>query len=171
MNKALSAAELYNPLQGRYWSEEPYRLGPHAIKFSARPISRSTNAKPVNPGPEYLREALLKQLGKEDVYFEFMVQLQTDPVRMPVEDPAVVWDEALSPFQRVALIRIPKQDPTAFRDLAFGEQLSFTPWHALPEHRPLGSINRARRVVYDAISRYRHEQNKEPRREPTAIPR
>src|SRR4029079_15029439 len=94
---------------------------------------------------------------KEDVYFEFMVQLQTDPVRMPVEDPAIVWDEALSPFQRVALIRIPKQDPTAFRDLAVGEQLSFTPWHALPEHRPLGSINRARREIYRAISQQRHE--------------
>jgi hypothetical protein len=171
VSEALSAAELYNPLQGRYWSEEPYKLGPHAIKFSARPISRSANAKPENPGPEFLREALLKQLEKEDVYFEFVVQLQTDPVNMPVEDPSVVWDEALSPFQRVALIRIPKQDPTAFKDLAFGEQLSFTPWHALPEHRPLGSINRARRVVYDAISRYRHEQNKGPRREPTALPR
>jgi hypothetical protein len=56
-------------------------------------------------------------------------------------------------------------------DLALGEQLSSTPWHALPEHRPLGSINRARRVVYDAVSKYRHEQNNEPRREPTAVPR
>jgi hypothetical protein len=170
-SQALSAAELYNPLQARYWSEEPYKLGPHAIKFSARPVSRSTNAKPENSGPEYLREALLRQLKEEDVYFEFVIQLQIDPVRMPVEDPAVVWDEALSPFQRVALIRIPKQDPSAFNDLAFGEQLSFTPWHALTEHRPLGSINRARRVVYDAISRYRHEQNNEPRREPTVLPR
>jgi hypothetical protein len=171
LNQALAAAELYNPLQGQYWSEEPYKLGPHAIKFSARPISRSTNAKPVNPGPEYLREALLEQLAREDVYFEFMVQLQTDPVKMPVEDPAVVWDEAASPFQKVALIRIPKQDPKAFDDLKVGEQLSFSPWHALPDHRPLGSINRARRVIYDAISRYRHEQNKALRHEPITLPR
>lgn len=171
INKEAAATEFHNPLRGQFFSEEPYKLGPHAIKFSARPISMTTIAKPDNPGPEYLREAMLKQLKEGDAYFEFVVQLQTDALKMPIEDSAVIWDEALSPFQRVALIRIPKQDPTAFKDLEFGEQLSFTPWHALPEHRPLGAINRARRVAYDAISKYRHEQNKAPRREPTALPR
>jgi hypothetical protein len=171
INKEAAATEFHNPLRGQFFSEEPYKLGPHAIKFSARPISMTTIAKPDNPGPEYLREAMLKQLKEGDAYFEFVVQLQTDALKMPIEDSAVIWDEALSPFQRVALIRIPKQDPTAFKDLEFGEQLSFTPWHALPEHRPLGAINRARRVAYDAISRYRHEQNKEPRREPTELPK
>ena len=39
----------------------------------------------------------------------------------------------------------------------FGENLSFTPWHSLPEHRPLGGINRARKAIYRAISRQRHE--------------
>jgi hypothetical protein len=35
--------------------------------------------------------------------------------------------------------------------------LSFTPWHALPEHKPLGSINRLRKVVYERISNTRHQ--------------
>jgi hypothetical protein len=48
----------------------------------------------------------------------------------------------------------------------YGENLSFTPWHALPEHRPLGGINRAREVIYEAISTQRHTYNREPRREP-----
>ena len=171
INKTAAATEFHNPLRGQFFSEEPCKLGPHAIKFSARPISMTSIAKPDNPGPEYLREALLKQLKEGDTYFEFVIQLQTDPVKMPIEDSAVMWDEALSPYRRVALIRIPKQDPTAFKDLEYGEQLSFTPWHALPEHRPLGAINRARRVAYDVISKYRHEQNKAPRVEPTALPR
>jgi hypothetical protein len=41
----------------------------------------------------------------------------------------------------------------------FGERLSFTPWHALPQHRPLGAINRIRRVVHDTISNLRSELN------------
>jgi hypothetical protein len=55
-------------------------------------------------------EVMVKQVGKEDVYFDFLVQVQTDPVKMPVEDSVVEWKESDSPFQRVALIRIPKQD-------------------------------------------------------------
>jgi hypothetical protein len=99
-----------------------------------------------------------------------MVQLQADPKRMPVENPMVLWDETRSPFQRVAIIRIPKQDPTEFKDRALAETLSFTPWHALPDHRPLGAINRTRRIVYDVISRYRHQRNSEPREhEPSSL--
>ena len=90
---------------------------------------------------------------------------------MPVEDSLVEWTEADSPFRRVALIRIPKQDISAPENLKIAEQLSFTPWHALPEHRPLGSINRARRVIYEAVSKFRHTSNHSPRREPTALPK
>jgi len=49
------------------------------------------------------------------------------------------------------------------------EQLSFTPWHSLPEHQPLGSINRARRVIYEAVSEFRHRINGTKRMEPTKL--
>ena len=39
-------------------------------------------------------------------------------------------------------------------------------WHAIPEHRPLGGINRARKLVYRAISEFRHQMNHAPRVEP-----
>lgn len=48
----------------------------------------------------------------------------------------------------------------------FGENLSFTPWHALPEHRPLGLTYRLRKVIYEHISQVRHEMNSSGRREP-----
>jgi hypothetical protein len=41
------------------------------------------------------------------------------------------------------------------------------PWHAVPEHRPLGGINRVRKVVYETISKLRHDLNGAPRSEPT----
>ena len=155
-----------NPLQIQYWSQTPYRLGANAIKFSAKPRFSKVDPMPASSNADFLQEAIAKQLSREDVYFDFMVQLQTDPVKMPVEDSTIVWDEKLSPFQRVATIRIPVQVFDSLQQIEFAENLSFTPWHTLPEHRPLGSTNRVRRKVYETISKLRHHMNNAPRQEP-----
>jgi hypothetical protein len=110
-----------------------------------------------------------QQVAEGDVYFDFMVQLQTDPIRMPIEDSLTIWDEAQSAFQRVAIIRIPRQD-IAPRTFELAENLSFTPWHALPEHRPLGNMNRTRRVVYEMVSEFRRTVNGVGHEEPTQLP-
>ncbi len=89
-----------------------------------------------------MREALARNLRDGDVYLEFRIQLQTDPAIMPIEDSLERWDEARAPFQRVALIHIPRQTADTPTRRALAEALAFTPWHSLPEHRPLGSINR-----------------------------
>ena len=159
---------LASPFQARYWSQTPFKLGPHAIKFSANPIS----VIPGTPGtgPDFLREVARKQIAEGDVYFDFLIQVQTDPVAMPVEDSLVVWDEERAPFQRVALVRIPRQDIDIARNQEIAETLSFNPWHSLPDHRPIGAINRARKAIYEALSEFRHERNGVARREPTELP-
>jgi hypothetical protein len=169
LKNMLSATQksVSNPLQIQYWSQTPFQLGPHAIKFSAKPRSSQIDPMPASPGPDFLEEAIAKQLKTEDVYFDFLVQIQTDPVKMPVEDATIVWDETLSPFQKVATIRIPAQVFDLPAQKEFAENLSFTPWHSLPEHRPLGSTNRVRRSVYETISKLRHQMNNAPRQEPT----
>jgi hypothetical protein len=51
------------------------------------------------------------------------------------------------------ILTLPKQDPESPAGREVGErasQLSFDPWHALEEHRPLGVIMRARAVTYRA---------------------
>jgi hypothetical protein len=98
-----------------------------------------------------------------------MVQFQTDPVKMPVEDPSIEWDEAVSPFVTVATLKIPKQTFDSEPQMAYCEALSFTPWHSLPEHQPIGGINRIRKVVYERASTLRHTANGVPRREPTGF--
>lgn len=108
-------------------------------------------------GADFLYEVMAKQVGSEDVYFEFVVQLQTDPVKMPIEDSLVNWDESLSPFQRVALIRIPKQNIDAEGRMAIAKNQTFSPWHSLPEHRSLASINHSRRVLYELITDFRRK--------------
>ena len=169
--QGMAQQPFYNPLHSRYWSQTPYALNARmAVKYSARPILSQTQTPPLESGADFLRDALVQQIGKESVTFEFMVQRQLDPIRMPIEDSIVEWPESDSPFVRVALIRIPKQDLLSGVDLKVAEDLSFTPWHALPAHRPLGSINRARGTIYEAVSKFRHSQNGRPRAEPTQIP-
>ena len=140
--------QITNPLQTHYWSQTPYHLGPHAVKYSARPLSPAQDPLPDAPGPDYLRQAMAATLSGQEVVFDFMVQVQTNAVRMPVEDPTVVWDERVSPFRRVATLCIPAQECDTPERHAFAENLSFSPWHSLPDHRPLGSMNRIRRPVY-----------------------
>jgi hypothetical protein len=164
--EGLNGSPFWNPLQSRYWSQTPYRLGPAAMKFSARPVVAPVRPATIEKGPDVLRQAMVKQIADEEVVFEFLVQLQGDPVTMPVEDALVEWKESDSPFVRVAMLRVPRQDLSSGEDLRIAENLSFTPWHALEEQRPLGGINRARKVAYETISKYRHERNGVPRVEP-----
>ena len=155
-----------NPLQIRYFSTTPYLFGTQAVKYSATPLFMKPDKIPVAPSDDYLRLAIANQLSNGEAIFDFSVQLQTDAEAMPIEDPRVEWPESLSPFLKVATIRIMQQDCDSNRQAIYGENLSFTPWHALPEHRPLGGINRARKVIYATISKLRHANNREPRVEP-----
>ena len=84
----------------------------------------------------------------------------------PIEDPMVSWNEDVSPFRKVATIVIPPQSFDTAAQLEFGESLSYSPWHSLTEHSPLGGINRSRKRVYEVISEFRHERNGIPQVEP-----
>jgi len=163
-----SMIKFANPLQIRYFSTTPYLLGHSAVKYSAIPHIKTPDTIPSNPSDDYLRLAMVKQLSQGDAQFDFCVQLQTDPVAMPIEDPGHLWSEEVSPFQKLATINIFQQEFDSDKQKEFGENLSFSPWHALPEHRPLGGINRARKVVYRAISMFRHETNHAQRKEPSS---
>jgi hypothetical protein len=66
----------------------------------------------------------------------------------------------------VADVHIPRQQFDTPERNAFCENLSFTPWHALEDHRPLGGLNRIRKAVYEEIAVYRHAMNGVPYQEP-----
>jgi hypothetical protein len=153
-------------LETRFWSTTPYKLGETAVKYGVRPCAPGTGEMPKDPGPSYLREAMIKHLADRDACFDLMIQPQIDAVTMPVEDPAVAWDEGLSPFVPVARLQIPRQSFDSRGQDAFCDALSFDAWHSLVDHRPLGGINRVRRYVYERIARFRHQRNGVPQREP-----
>lgn len=148
-----------SPLDIRYWSTTPYRFGSEAVvKYSLLPTSSRKSAKRSNPGEDYLAEAMQAHLSKTEASFDFCVQLRSG--EMPVEDAAVRWDEAASPFVKVATLRIPMQSFRTARRQSLGEQLSFSPAHALPAHAPLGGLNRARNKIYAALSKFRHRRDR-----------
>jgi Catalase len=160
--------EVVNPLITRYWSTTPSLFGNTAMKFSSRSCN-ATSPSVENSTPNFLRENMQKQLNQDNSCFDFMVQLRKRPSEMPIEDPTVEWSEEDSPFIPVAKISIPRQEFASAKQEAFCENLAFTPWHTIPEHKPLGGINRVRKTVYDTISRVRHELNGEERSEPTGF--
>src|SRR6185503_11832736 len=122
--------------------------------------------RPRHPTPNYLRDALVKNLRDGSACFDLVVQRQDPTKRMPIEDPSVEWRESDSPYVPVARLDIPRQEFSTDVQNRFCESLSFSPWHALHEHQPLGALNRARRAVYAAIAKRRHARNRTYEGEP-----
>ena len=82
-------------------------------------------------------------MAEQDVEFDIMLQVQTDPFRMPIENPAVRWPEKLSPFVPAARLHIPWQEFDAPGQRAFANNL------------------------YWELSQFRHRINSTPHIEPT----
>ncbi len=155
----LALQKIVSPLQPTYYSMTPYLLGDgQAVKYGATPCG-SNDVTGKRCGPDFLEWNLVDGVVDQPACFVLMVQRQTDPSRMPIENPTVEWDPALSPYLPVADVYIPPQRFDSDAQDQMCEQMSFNPWHTLPEHRPLGGINRVRRVVYKTISELRHQMN------------
>ncbi len=155
-----------NILQVRYFSPVPYALGPYVVKYVATPRVAVADDLPANPSDNFLRERAVAQLAQSDAVFDFAVQVQRDEACMPLDNPLKTWSLALSPARKVATLRILRQQFDTDAINSYGENLSFNPWHSLPEHQPLGTINAARKTIYETLSAYRHQANNSRAREP-----
>lgn len=162
----------YNPLGQRYWSCVPYLLGEgQAMMYSFVPrteVDREIPGLPFGTPPfNYLRENMVSTLARTDVEFDLMIQLQTDPHLMPIENAAVRWPEKLSPFIPVARVHIPRQEFDSEAQFEFAKRLKMNPWHAIADHRPLGNQSRARLRMYRELSNFRQQMNQASHLEPT----
>lgn len=156
-----------NPLEQRYFSCVPYLFGAQrAIKFCFTPRNSRKSRVPTL-SDDYLREALQDTLNEQEWVFDFGVQFQKDPVRMPIENASVEWSEKASPFVSIGTLTLPKQQFDYPDQVAFARRLTFNPWHTLPEHRPLGNQNRARKQIYVKTAALRQKINDEKHVEPT----
>jgi hypothetical protein len=176
-----------SPLVRTYFSQTPYRYGISTAKFRARPQQRGRPHQWIwlwiqvvlfqlswihrfkfDRWRDALHRALLRDLRKYPAAFDFQVQRREDGT--PPDDAVAVWSSRRWPYETVATLRIDPLPDLSQADIetmmAFGQHLSYTPWHHTAGHEPLGSINKARRMVYDAVSSLRHQLNHVRRREP-----
>jgi hypothetical protein len=116
----------------QYWSGGAFHLGAHqAVKVTARPCDSRLERHPDRSSPDYLRADLL-DAAKQGVCMRLFVA----KVVMPPQDPSS--NAATSPEACDAL--------------------AFSPWHAIPAHKPMGHINRARKYVCHASQEARGAQ-------------
>jgi hypothetical protein len=159
-----------SPLETAYWSCVPYLLGDgQAMQYSFRPVDAGRSRIPGLPGrpaDNYLREAMARTLGERPARFEMLLQVQTDPRRMPIEHASVRWSTSHSPPVVVATLELPRQRFDTEAQLAFASRLSINPWHCLAAHRPLGNQNRGRLRIYQTLSQLRQQMNATPHVEP-----
>lgn len=160
-----------SPLESEYFSCVPYLLGEgQAMQYSVRSRLKTRTRVPrlpLRPPDTYLRDAMVATLAKQDVEFDILLQAQTDPHLMPIENNAVFWSPRLSPRVPAAVLRIPQQKFDSPEQLAFAKVLSYNPWHCISEHRPLGNQSRARLRLYKELSRLRQTMNRVEHYEPT----
>lgn len=162
-----------NPLTIRYFSQTPYALGPLVVKYVVQPIE-PVEQPPIVLSPEqiaarppnYLRDAMAAHLSSRPAKLALSIQLAPDPAAEQVDDATRFWNSA--PIQ-VATISIPVQQFSRPANDHLAETLSFSPWHCLHEHRPLGSVNLARRRVYREASVLRHANRSVPVKEPDGV--
>jgi hypothetical protein len=151
------------------------RYGDYVAKISAAPRSASVRALTGQPvrrkgSDSALRDLVAEFFSRDSAEYTLRAQLCTDTGQMPVEDASVPWPEELSPHQTVAVLHLPAQDPYSDARRRYADDvLSFSPWHALAAHRPLGSIMRSRRAAYPRSSGFRHHVNGIEQHEPSSI--
>ncbi len=164
-----------DPLGETYNSVTPYRWGDYIAKYRLVPIAPDQVALTgriveAADQPDAIREDVRVEMTRLDAEWEFQVQLCRDLEKQPIEDPTVEWVEEISPFQRVAVLRVPAQDSwDAGQVREIDEETRFSIWTGLAAHRPLGNINRARNETYRHSADFRARVNGCPYHEPSGV--
>lgn len=138
----------------RFWSALPTKYGDYAVRWGLRPRLAGATKGAAADAPasaDHLRDDLVRRLRAGPLEWELMAQFFEDEQRTPIEDASVAWPEDAAPFVTLARLVLPQQDAGTDEGRALVqtiEQLSFDPWHATEDFRPLGEMMRARKVAY-----------------------
>jgi len=121
----------------------PIACGPYAAKARLVPLNAPA---PARDGKNWASD-ITGRLVRGPLQWNLQLQFFVDENLTPIEDASVEWPDRLAPIVTVARLVVPQQSVS---DLiaAEVESAKFDPWNALAEHRPLGDVMRARKVVY-----------------------
>lgn len=161
------------------YSQAAYRWGPYVVKYALFPTGeyqaalekshKITDSSSPEQHSQWLKEWFRD--GKQDATYDLRVQLCQSLSAQPVEDASVPWDETAFPFQTVGQVVLPAgQDPFAAERRAFwDDHMKLNVWYGLEEHRPLGSVNRLRKELYQRSSGFRSHMNDADLKEVSSI--
>jgi hypothetical protein len=128
------------------FSAVPMANGPYAVRVRLVPAaSNGTGA----PGASADWDAdFSSRLTRGPLHWDLQLQFFASEEATPIEDASVNWH---TPYTTVARLMLPKQDTRSAEGRALAEKVEacvIDPWQALAAHRPLGDVQRARKVVY-----------------------
>jgi hypothetical protein len=141
----------------RLYTAAPFAYGPYAVQASLIPVGDHAPS-PGSIGRDGLKQDLAARAKEGPIEWDFAVQFFLDEQTTPIEDGSRRWPEERTPYVSVARLIIPRQDASTDEGRALDERIeamSFDPWHALREHRPLGRLMRARNHAYRYSTRAR----------------
>lgn len=128
------------------YSAVPMACGPYAVRVRLVPSEGNGAASPgadADWGADFSA-----RMAKQDLSWDLQLQPFVNETITPIEDASVTWPSA---YVTVARLTIPKQKTDSAQGKVFAERVEstvFDPWQALAAHRPLGDVQRARKVVY-----------------------
>lgn len=136
------------------YSQSAYRHGAYVAKYGVFPKGEAQlkikdqlvkDDDPINIISQHTRQFHMAN----KVTYSFCAQMLQDLKEQPVDDIGIEWDEKKYPFEEIATLEFDPQDSwlPEFRTW-WDDRITVNSWHGLKEHRPLGSTNRMRRVVY-----------------------
>ena len=134
-----------------YYTGAPTQFGKYAARYALIANDAPDPNRTKKTDPEHLSAELAERLRTRPVTYDFRVQFFVDEQRTPIEDASVDWLDEHAPYVTLAKLTLPAQDVASSRGRKVAElveKLSFDPWHAPVEFRPLGSIMRARNHAY-----------------------
>lgn len=179
--------KINNPLASEYFSMSVYMLGDDRIvryrvtpsgRTGRQPAAQDDNGHGRTPaGPDLLREAMAVQLSPDKpgggdgvaAAFDFSVQIRGRPRPADAENVSRAWRRSDDHIVRLARIEVKAQDFATDSRLYDCENLVFSPWNSLPQHRPIGSINRVRLAAYLASARLRGRLNMKAQDTPAPV--
>ncbi|MES2936546.1 MAG: catalase [Pseudomonadota bacterium] len=124
----------------------PMACGPYAVRVRLLPAPANGAPKPGARDDWGLDVA--ERLRRGPLHWDLQLQFFADEASTPIEDASARWN---TPFTTVARLMLPQQDLASEQAKALAARVEgsvFDPWQALAAHRPLGDVQRARKVIY-----------------------
>jgi hypothetical protein len=128
------------------FSAVPMANGPYAVRVRLMPATSNGKAK-AGASVDWNAD-FSSRLADGPLHWDLQLQFYANEEVTPIEDASVNWT---TPYTTVARLMLPRQDTRGAEGIELAgkvESCVIDPWQALREHRPLGDVQRARKVVY-----------------------